>query len=121
MIIIDILLNPYNVFVFLPFLTYLVKEKISNIFYFISYGILLDIIMLNIMFLNTVIMLFTYYLKKKTKRKNHKYLFMLVLNMIILSNTLLFQNFGYILSINYLLTIVFNYLFFIVYHKNSFF
>ena len=56
MIIIDIFSNIYSCILFFPFLSYLIKKK-RHITYYVMYGLLFDITLLNYYFTSTIIML----------------------------------------------------------------
>lgn len=121
MIIIDILLNLYNPILFLPFLAYLIKKKRKFYMYFI-YGIMIDLLFLNNLFLNTITLCLVYILYPKKKiNKKVKYYFLLTYILIIISNILYYRDISYIFSPCMYLSIILNYLYFRYMNKNDFF
>ena len=77
--------------------------------------------MLNYYLINLLLMILIYLTKNKVKRKNLNIYFLLIFITLITQNILIHKNLSYLLSINYVLSILFNYLFFISLNKNRFF
>ena len=119
MIIIDIITNLYSCILFFPFLSYLFKKK-RKIYYYILYGLLLDIISINYLLLNTIFLLLIY----KIYPKKNKCLFgfyLLSFNMILISNLLVHNNISFINSSKYVVSLIINILFYLNTHKNYIF
>lgn len=119
MIIIDIFSNIYSCILFFPFLSYLIKKK-RHITYYVMYGLLFDITLLNYYFTSTIIMLLTYYLYPK-KSKNLFRFYILIYNVFIASNLLALNNLYFMVTPSYIISLVINIMFYLNSHKNYIF
>lgn len=119
MIIIDIFSNIYSCILFFPFLSYLIKKK-RHITYYVMYGLLFDITLLNHYFTSTIIMLLAYYLYPK-KSKNLFRFYILIYNVFIASNLLALNNLYFMVTPSYIISLVINIMFYLNSHKNYIF
>lgn len=119
MIFIDVLFNLKSFIIFLPFFSYLLKEKRRFVLYFL-YGILLDLILLNKVFLNTFILILIYNFFPKRKKYLSLYFF-ISYNILFLANLIFFQNIFFIFTSGYIISLIINVLFYASVNKNCFF
>lgn len=117
MIVFDLYLNSYSFIIFLPFFTYLINNKKSFYLYFI-YGVLMDLYLLNLYFMNTILFCLIYILYPKNKRKI-KYYFLKCYLLFFLINLIIYNNLIFFINPLFVLSLLINYFYFIFTHKLS--
>lgn len=110
MIIIDIIFSLYSCIIFLPFLTYLFKKK-RNKYYYLIYGLLLDLIFLNKYFLTTITLILAY-LYFPRRKKYFLFYFIFVFTLIFIINAIIHNNISYIYSSVNIINLIINILFY---------
>lgn len=117
MIIIDALYIIFTPIIFLPFMSYLVKKK-RNLFYYVLYGILLDLLFINKFFLNTLTFLIFYFKYPKKIRLRYYYFIILIL-LILVINSLINNNLHYIFDYSFYLSLFVNIFYYKYCNKNK--
>ena len=117
MIVIDYIFSVSTGIIFLPYLCNLFIKK-HNLFYYAIYGFIIDIMFFDKFLINMLFISFYGFIKKK---KVYGFIYYLVLiNLIIFINILLSGQFTYYLSVNYLVSMIINSIYYVLSNNKAF-